>query len=62
MIKSVYYIAKNANTLHVFQAQQLLLPTRFQINDVIASALSTKKFQPFISSSVTAGTTLTRKG
>ena len=47
--ESAYYIAKNASTLHVFRVELLLLPTRFQIEDAIASALSIKRSYLFIS-------------
>ena len=36
IIEAAYDIAKNASTLHTFQAELSLLPKRFQIEDTIA--------------------------
>ena len=50
MIEFAYYNANNASFLHAFRAELSLLPTRFRIEDAIASALSTTRSHLFISS------------
>ena len=50
MIECIYNIAKNVSILYEFWAELLLLIMHFWIEDTIASALFTKRFQLFISS------------